>query len=248
MNTNIEKAIEDLRINSRRYTKLERYYRGLHELSFATEKFVNAFGSQFREFAMNLCPAVCDAVKDKLKITGFAVEEGRADAELLAARIWGENRMSLRSGEVHKEALKNGDAYVIVWPDAEGRARIYPNKAESICVSYDEETPGRIVSAAKFWRESDKHTRLNLYFPDRIERYVTAKPAEGTLPEASEFIPLPAASKQPLLIDGARLTVDGSHTIENPLVSCPFFTLRTTRTSVCREDPSLKPRYRSRTG
>lgn len=87
MNTNIEKAIEDLRSASRRYTKLERYYNGVHELSFATEKFANAFGSQFREFAMNLCPAVCDAVKDKLKVSGFAVGAGPVNTALRAERI-----------------------------------------------------------------------------------------------------------------------------------------------------------------
>jgi hypothetical protein len=225
MNTNIEKAIEDLRTNSSRYTKLERYYSGLHELSFATEKFVNAFGSQFREFAMNLCPAVCDAVKDKLKITGFAVDAGPVNIGLRVAHIWDENRMHLRSGELHKEALKNGDAYAIVWPDADGRARIYPNNAANISVSYDEESPGRIASAAKFWRTAEKHTRLNLYFPDRIERYITAKPAEGTLPEASEFVPfldrLGDASQQ-AMFGGAKLT-HGGHTIENPFRVVPVF-------------------------
>ena len=157
--TNIEKAIEDLRITSRRYAKFERYYNGLHELSFATEKFANAFGTQFREFAMNLCPAVCDAVRDKLKITSFGVEEGPTDAGCDAMSIWDRNRMALRSGEVHKEALKNGDAYAIVWPDEQGRARIYPNNAANISVTYDEEAPGRITRAAKFWRTADRQRR-----------------------------------------------------------------------------------------
>lgn len=222
MNTNIQKAIEDLRITSRRYAKLERYYSGSHELSFATEKFANAFGSQFREFAMNLCPAVCDAVKDKLKITGFAVDAGPADSASQAARIWDENRMDLRSGKMHKEALKNGDVYAIVWPDASGRARIYPNNASNIAVTYDEETPGRIASAAKFWRTIDKHTRLNLYFPDRIERYVTAKPSEGTLPEASEFIPFVQSSSFSL----PSSATDGqakAWTLNNPFGVVPVF-------------------------
>ncbi len=221
MNTQIEKAIEDLSVNSRRYAKFERYYGGLHELSFATEKFANAFGSQFREFAMNLCPAVCDAVKDKLKITGFAIDAGPPNAGLRAARIWHDERMGLRSGEVHKEALKNGDAYVIVWPGGNGRARIYPNNAASICVTYDEEAPGTIVSAAKFWRTSHKHTRLNLYFPDRIERYVTAKPGEAALPQASEFVPFIEGASQSPLFEEARL--DGGHTIENPFGRVPVF-------------------------
>lgn len=226
MNTKIEEAIQDLRLNNSRCTKFERYYAGLHELSFATEKFVNAFGSQFREFAMNLCPAVCDAVKDKLKITGFSAEAGPADAVTRAERIWNANRMMLRSGETHKEALKNGDAYAFIWPDENGSARIYPNKAANIAVTYDDENSGRITNAAKFWRTADKHTRLNLYFPDRIERYITAKPSESYLPEASEFTPfrqLNNSPQRPSSIDGARLSTEGGSIISNPFGRVPIF-------------------------
>ena len=223
MNTNIEKAIEDLSAGSRRYARFERYYRGVHELSFATEKFQNAFGSQFREFAMNLCPAVCDALRDKLKITGFAVDEGPGDTARHTERIWAANRMGLRSGEVHKEALKNGDAYAIVWPDANGRAVIYPNSAAGVTVDHDEEDPGRVKSAAKFWRTAGKHTRLNLYFSDRIEKYIPAKPGESLLPAASEFVPAlsgPGSPDQPDLPFPERFD---RHVVRNPWGIVPVF-------------------------
>ena len=70
MNQHIEQAIDNFRRSGVRYAKTERYYRGDHDLAFATEKFENAFGTLFREFAMNLCPAICDAVKDKLRSDG----------------------------------------------------------------------------------------------------------------------------------------------------------------------------------
>ena len=66
MNNDIERALEDLRPSRTRYARTERYYDGDHDLAFATEKFVNTFGTLFREFALNLCPVVCDAVRDKL--------------------------------------------------------------------------------------------------------------------------------------------------------------------------------------
>src|SRR5207237_6854127 len=79
MNRDIEQAIDNLKRLAGKYSRAERYYRGDHDLSFATEKFQNAFGLLFREFAMNLCPAIVDAVKDKLIVTGFSVESvGRA--------------------------------------------------------------------------------------------------------------------------------------------------------------------------
>ena len=98
--------------------------------------------------------------------------------------------MGTRAGEIHKEALKNGDAYIIVWPNERGEAVFYPNRAGNITVATDEDAPGSITWAAKVWRTADKHVRLNLFYPDRIEKYVTRKEAEGTLPDVDGFVPL----------------------------------------------------------
>lgn len=188
MNPDIEKAVKKLREQATAYDKPSNYYNGDHELRYASEKFKNTFASLFREFALNLCPAVVDALKDNLVITNFNVEE--SDAETIAAdawKIWQLNRMGIRADEVHKEAVKNGDAYAIVWPDATGKVTIYPNKAKSCAVFYDEETPGKVLWAAKYWTRLDKLVRLNLFYPDRTEKYISSKKSEGTLPEAKDF-------------------------------------------------------------
>jgi len=258
MNQHIAQAIEQFRSEAARYQKTERYYRGDHDLAFATEKFANTFGTLFREFAMNLCPAICDAVRDKLKITGFgvmseppAVAGGSSPAEFnppptgggsdpgshaILDHIWFRNRMHQRAGEIHKEALKNGDAYAIVWFDPAGEVTIYPQRAGNITVAYDEETPGRILWAAKLWRTADRRTRLNIFYRDRIERYVTKREADGALPEAKEFIGLserPASVgrlTQPVgdlrsQVDQVKPPADagGSDTIENPFGVVPVF-------------------------
>ncbi len=204
MNNDIEKAITDLRLSSTRYAKTERYYDGDHDLAFATEKFENTFGTLFREFALNLCPVVCDAVRDKLQVVGFSVDICRNAGSLPARRnsqetqagslrsdarrIWHANRMAVRSGEVHKEALKNGDAYVIVWPDASGTPTIFPQRAANVSVAYDEDSPGLVTHAAKCWRDADKFVRLNLFYADRIEKYISREKSEGSLPEAGDFV------------------------------------------------------------
>lgn len=189
MNQNLEETIQRLRVAAPRYAKSERYYRGEHYLAFASEKFTNTFGSVFREFALNLCPAVCDAIRDRLRITGFSETAGNANTRV--STIWHRNRMQLRSAEVHREALVNGDAYVIVWPDETGNAEIHPQRAAACTVTYADEHPGRIERAAKYWRTRDRRTRLNIFFPDRVEKYISAKPADGFLPEAREFEPFP---------------------------------------------------------
>ena len=203
MNIHIEEAIDNFRVNATRYAKSERYYGGNHDLAFATDKFRNAFGSLFREFALNLCPAVCEAVRDKLRVVGFGVDNAGTQAASLRVseeqaagvrsdinRIWNANRMRIRSGEVHKEALIFGDAYMIVWPDAAGNAVMYPNRAANVTVTYDDEHPGKISRAAKYWRGADKRVRLNLFYPDRIEKYVSKEASEASLVNAAEFVPV----------------------------------------------------------
>jgi hypothetical protein len=193
MNEHIEKAVNTFRTAAPRYAKTERYYLGRHDLAFATKKFENAFGTLFREFAMNMCPAICDALRDKLKIAGFGIEDASRpeiidEIRRAVGRIWNRNRLALRSGEIHKEVLKNGDAYLIVWPGVDGNAAAYPNRAANVTVAYDEELPGRVVWAAKYWQSGDKFIRLNLFYPDRIETFRSENESEVLLlPEPGSF-------------------------------------------------------------
>ena len=82
-------------------------------------EFENTFGELFREFALNLCPAVCDSVRDKLRIRGFGLEGvGNATRKTVDAEerdairshtreIWARGRMSRIAGEVHKKGTRN---------------------------------------------------------------------------------------------------------------------------------------------
>jgi hypothetical protein len=149
---------------------------------------MNAFGELFRAFADNLCPAVVDSVADRLQIDGFDVEEGDPIKADLVMSIWRRNRMDRRVGEVHQEALRQGDAYVLVWPDRDGLAAIYPQRADQVAYVYDEELPGRALYAAKGWVRGDGTYRLNLYYADRIEKYVSRSATLGAIPDSSNAL------------------------------------------------------------
>jgi len=210
----IDKAARYLRENRSRYTETENYYDGDQDLAFASDKFKNAFGSLFREFSLNLCPAVVDAVKDKLVITGFRAESGGENIPEDAWKIWQQNRMGKRSGEIHKEAVKNGDAYAIVWPDPTGRVTIYPQRAGMCMVEYDEETPGRIVWAAKYWRRLDDRHRVNMFYGDRVEKYISRPERSATRD----------ARPDPETIKYEPFTEDkGGEVIPNPYGVVPVF-------------------------
>ncbi len=194
------------------YDEARNYYEGNHRLAFATDKFRQTFGKLFSAFADNLCPAVVNSLSDRLEITSF--KTARAEMETVSVdtgvpgvpsyrqvkvkdelgeeawKIWETNGMDERAGELHDEALTMGDGFIIVWPDEEGYPAIWPQKSDEIVVEYDADTPGVITRAAKAWLTDDMYLRLNLYFPDRIEKYITRKRAPNGWPKAiTAFIP-----------------------------------------------------------
>ena len=207
-------ALKQYRPTGRRekYELFWNYYEGNHRLAFATDKFKNTFGNLFSEFSENLCAPVVDAVKDRLKVTGFRTSLAEVKTEDIpssiegvparqkvitidpegerAWRIWGENRMDLRSKDVHQEALQMGDAYVIVWPDERMRPTIWPQLANEVSVQYDPNTQGKVLRGSKMWHnELDKHWYLNIYTADSIVKYRT-KGTTQHIPEGEgEWVP-----------------------------------------------------------
>lgn len=216
MNKDLEIAISEFGRRAPRYEKPRRYYAGRHDLAFASEKFANTFGKLFREFALNLCPAVCDSTADRLRITGFAIDQGEAGGNAIATgkaeaeieRIAARNLLEIIANDVHREALTVGDAYLIVWPDDNGNPTFYPQRAESCVAIYDEEGRGEMRFAAKMWT-AGRRIRLNLYYHDRTERYISRDGGtDGLRREMSAF---------------ERLTGGDGPEIENPYGTIPVF-------------------------
>lgn len=176
-----------------RYVKYRRYSQGDQDLAFATPMYTAIFGSLFKAFSYSRMGGVVDAHADRLQIERFVMGSANDNSEesdeskqvresinALAAEIWQRNRMDERAGEVHKEALLTGDGHVIVWPETGDTLgedgvfpQLWPQKADHVRVHYDDEQPGLVTLAAKTWQLHDGRRRLNLYYPDRIEKYVT---------------------------------------------------------------------------
>lgn len=202
------------------YQLCDDYYHGKHRLTFATEKFKNTFGALFEAMCENLCKPVVDVIADRLQIEGFAPANTKANATAVSPvtaktqEIWRMNRMDMRAGQILKDALRMGDSYVIVWPDSENNEAptIYPNRAGSVVVAYHSDKIGYITQAAKVWNvviDGTKRIRLNLYFTDRIEKYITIG--------MSDTLPLNALSFTPWEVDSEAWP------LPNPYDKVPVF-------------------------
>lgn len=192
---NIQWALDKFHALRANYCLSRDYYNGAHRLAFASEKLSSAFGKLFKAFADNLTPTIVETVKDRLRLTGFHIvgedDDNKSTVQSRMDEIWRRNRLRVRANQVHLDALIDGDAYVIIWPDPttpDATPIFFPNRADKIVIDYDEEQPGYITRAARAWVDGEKRYRLTLYFRDRIEKYVTRNKMEGLPDRASYFI------------------------------------------------------------
>lgn len=202
-NQDIEWAVEDIKARAETIGLYRRYYDGLHRMPWATPKWNVAFRELFLRFRDNLCARVIDSKADRLQLEGITAGDGDGDQALNAAieTVWQREMLETRQGEIHKSALKDGDAYIIVWPNEQNVARWFIQRGDRMAVKYKDEPQGEIERAAKLWpvKEYTKtdqkcNWRLNIYYEDRIERFITGQEHVSTdVPEKpekwEEFVP-----------------------------------------------------------
>lgn len=142
-------------------------------------------------YCHNMCQLVIDAVTERLSVQQFGLAEERkiaadADPSFWAMQWWEANRMDAGQDDVYGAALRDGGAYLIVdWNDAGQGPRWSINNVwdgtSGVRYQADPDT-GATLYAVKKWQVYDPYnsdnngrTRMTLYFPDRVEKYITTK-------------------------------------------------------------------------
>lgn len=165
------------------------YYEGRHRIVLDTTEHQAAFSDMLKRLRVNICPAVVDALTDRLKIKGWSAASGTATTVAEQAEtFWREQNLARVANRVHSEAVATGDAFLLVWPDEDGVPRCYPHTALEMCHAHDDERPEIITKAAKVWRDGKK-VRVTLYYANRIEKWITARdvtPGLALKPDAFE--------------------------------------------------------------
>lgn len=164
------------------YTAAWGYYLGDQPLVYANERLREIFHGVQVKFIENWCGLVVDSVKERMQLTGFTVPD--ADQEILD-RLWNENDLSLESDDLHEAALVTGEAFLVIWPEETGIVEMYYNDPRLCHVFYEANRPRVPRYAAKMWTGDDGLEHMTLYYPDRLEYYVSSQKAENVSSAAS---------------------------------------------------------------
>ena len=157
------------------YEKYQDYYDGRHKVEL-TDRLREFLKVSEKAFNANFCEPVVDAMTDRLAVVSFDTDEEDAEDAPLAAwaqDAWAANRMDGQQRVAHEQAAIKGDAYVLCeWDARRERVRLAVNAPDLIRPRYDPADRDRTLWTAKRWglTKPDRQ-QLNLYFPDRIEKY-----------------------------------------------------------------------------
>lgn len=219
----LKRAYDALVAKNLPYTVFFDYYDGRAPVKYVADRLYQIFGDKFARFTQNWSAIVIDSEMDRIHLNQFTVssragvkEAVQNDAATDALNeVFIETELNLDANEVHRSALVCGESFVFVWRNAEGNIEAYYNDPRLCHVFYDDENPRKPTVACKWWVGTDERRYLNLYYPDRIEYFVSTGKAEA-VSAASAFMPY---------IDEGNST----SVADNPFGEIPIFHFRPER-------------------
>lgn len=171
----MKKALEMIRDSRNSYLTAEAYYEGTQEEIFGNPKWYQLLVSRNSDFKFNFARTVVDSVLNRMEIANITANEDSITEKI--SDIWQMNDLQIDADEIHRRALVYGDCYTIVWTDPQGQITVDYNSPLTTVMIYDDEYPKMKKFAAKLWQTEDpndytkKIARLNMYYPDRIEKF-----------------------------------------------------------------------------
>lgn len=176
------------------YVNLRRWYDGKHRAHLTNRLLEFITASTEFPWSLNYLRLPVELLVERLSVTGFDGPPGIGGSfdkgnELRGGSLLGEwwmaNRMDAMQSQIHRAAIRDGDTYVLIeWDNENGRPVFSHEPAfdgeEGMKVHYLSNLRRTMTMASKRWTEervdergvAQRVTRLNLYLPDGIEKYI----------------------------------------------------------------------------
>jgi hypothetical protein len=176
--TDLQRAYNALSAKATPYQTLWAYYDGDQPLRYANPNLKTKFRKLVEHFTANWCAVVVDSLTDRLDLSGLSHEDEGVAKRLASA--WDVAGMDVEAEEVHKAVGVTGEGFIVADIDDDGTTAMFSNPPEICHVFYESSNPKRKRFAAKWWvDEYDERRYLSLYYPERIENYVSKRKANN---------------------------------------------------------------------
>lgn len=203
------------------YRKAYQYWRGQQPEVFTTPAVEALLALTDDQFRVSVGKRVVSAVTDRLEILSIKATPTAAQGPL--DQLLEDNQMDLQTPDLLRDTAMYGDMYVRAWWDADDEdgnsLEIVQLTPDTCRAFYETENPNKLAYVGQTWRRKDKFRRVNLYYPDKIVRFISKKSEDSTAgnppTEIKFYVPF--------------VDEDGDHEIPNDTGRPPVFHFRNDR-------------------
>lgn len=170
MPTDVLLAVADHTSRADTYALYRDYEAGRHRFPYASEAFREKFRWVLEHARANKCPTVITNFSDRVALTSWAGTDAKTANEIA-------ENTGLRQviNLAVKEAWQEGDAYVLAWPGRDRTIKPWYHRADQAGFMLSEDDPGVADWFYKIWTTREGYGRVNVYYADRVERWVTTQ-------------------------------------------------------------------------
>lgn len=222
LNPDVKRAYEALKVKAASYERLWAYYDGPQPLKYSTKRLQEIFKNIEAKFTQNWCGVVVDSVIERMEFKQFLILKNEAATKTMNAWFKASG-LNLDADDAELCGIVTGEGYVITWPNEDDLLEAYYNDSRLCHIFYEADNPRRKRLGVKWWKDDDGKARLTLYYPTRLEYYVSDKEMDKVSKHTSF---------QPFLMDE---TDTESWWAENPLEIVPIWHLRRERRAIKSE-------------
>src|SRR5215204_4293077 len=172
------------------YDEAEMFYRGSKSEEFTSPKVERLIGKTGEKYRFPLVGSAVDVLESRCQVVRVSAP-GDADITSWIEEVAEANRLEIYYPDLIKKAFKHGDSYLMVWEDQvapdetasddhvqEVGVQWTVHDARLVRVFYDPEDERVKTHAIKRWKitlegEDNPRTRADVWYPDRVERWVT---------------------------------------------------------------------------
>lgn len=162
------------------YAVYQGYYDGDHQTELLDRARQYLAQNTGVEYAENVCDLIVDAMADRLTVKGWKSAPTSDSIVNAVNKVWDDNNMDVTCPIAISRTIELGDGFLLVDYDPEKGPTIDYNPPTIMKAEYDVARPQVMLYAVKRWCDAkvspvnpggDPVERMNIYYPDRIERY-----------------------------------------------------------------------------
>lgn len=216
INNDLKVGLKQLTDKADGYRDGDAYYSGDTKETFTGKAMARqlAKSGDLADLRLNFSKVVVDSVLNRIELESVSSPDESAQAAL--ASLWDANQLDLELPNLFQRTLVYGDAFLILDGDADQGVSLFYNSPLNVQIIFDDENPRLKRFAIKRWYCTDPTwgsiTRVNLYYPDRIERYWAKEKSN----DPKEFAPFTSADP-----------ADSESVIANPYGFIPVYRFMT---------------------